>query len=72
MPSDKYKEEEKKILEAIEIIRNNPKQKIKPLARQFSVDYQRLQRRVLGSASQLNRQPAHKRLSDDQESAIKL
>ena len=72
MPSDKYKEEEKKILQALEILRKNPKQKIKPLARQFSVDYQRLRRRVLGSTSQLNQRPPNKRLSEDQERAIKL
>jgi hypothetical protein len=30
MPSDKYKEEEKRISEALEILRRDPKQKIKP------------------------------------------
>jgi hypothetical protein len=72
MPSDKYKEEKKRISEALEILRENPKQKIKPLARQFSVDYQQLRRRVLGGTSQLNRQPAHTRLTDDQERTINL
>jgi hypothetical protein len=33
MPSSKYKEEKKRILEALEILRKNLKQKIKPLAR---------------------------------------
>src|SRR3954452_8088336 len=72
MPSEKYKEEENRISEALEILRKNPKQKIKPLARQFGVDYQRLRRRVLGGTSQLNRRPAHKRLTEDQERAIIL
>ncbi|EED11888.1 conserved hypothetical protein [Talaromyces stipitatus ATCC 10500] len=72
MPSEKYKEEENRISEALEILRKNPKQKIKPLARQFGVDYQRLRRRVLDGTSQLNRRPAHKRLTEDQERAIIL
>ncbi|EED20634.1 conserved hypothetical protein [Talaromyces stipitatus ATCC 10500] len=72
MPSEKYKEEENRISEALEMLRKNPKQKIKPLARQFGVDYQRLRRRVLGGTSQLNRRPAHKRLTEDQERAIIL
>ncbi|EED14612.1 conserved hypothetical protein [Talaromyces stipitatus ATCC 10500] len=44
--------------------------KIAELAREFDVPYERLWRRVQGSASQLNRRPAHKRLSDDQERVV--
>ncbi|EED11571.1 conserved hypothetical protein [Talaromyces stipitatus ATCC 10500] len=57
MPSEKYKEEENRISEALEILRKNPGQKIKPLAR---------------GTSQLNRRPTHKRLTEDQERAIIL
>uniref|UniRef100_A0A093V606 Tigger transposable element-derived protein 1 n=1 Tax=Talaromyces marneffei PM1 TaxID=1077442 RepID=A0A093V606_TALMA len=70
MPSEQYKEEESRIQKALESLQKNPKQKIAHLAREFNVDYHRLRRRTLGSASQLNRRPAHKRLTDDQESAI--
>ncbi|EED18843.1 ferric reductase transmembrane component 5 precursor, putative [Talaromyces stipitatus ATCC 10500] len=55
---------------ALELYTQIPKQKITQLARQFDVPCKRLWRRVQGSASQLNRRPAHKQLSDDQEHTI--
>src|SRR3954451_7705660 len=72
MPSEQYKKEESRIQKAIESHTQNPKQKIARLAREFDVDYHRLRRRLQGSASQLNRRPAHKRLTDDQERAVTL
>ena len=72
MPSDEYKKEEARIEKTLQSLTKNPKQKIAHLAREFDVPYSRLRRRALGSTSQLNWQPAHKRLSDDQENAVKL
>jgi hypothetical protein len=55
MPSEQYKKEESRIQKALESLKKNPKQKITSLAREFDINYYQLRRRVLGSASQLNR-----------------
>jgi hypothetical protein len=66
----KSDEAEDRLREALEAYSDRDKPKIKPIAREFGVDYQRLHRRVRGGTSRSARQVPNKALNEPQEQAL--